>query len=206
MDRQAHWEQTHRAKAPTEVSWYQANPEPSLSLIRATCPALNDPIIDVGAGASVLVDQLLSAGFTRVACLDISPSALELSRRRLGDAAAAGVEWIVADVTRWSPPARQFAVWHDRAAFHFLSQDAERSAYARVAARAIRPGGAAIIATFATDGPRRCSNLDVRRSDRALMEADFGADFVVESELRAAHTTPWGAEQKFAWFTLRRRA
>ena len=204
-DRQAHWEQTHSARGPHEVSWYQASPEPSLSLIRATGIAKDDAIIDIGAGASVLVDHLLDAGYSRITCLDIAAPALAISQARLGAARAAGVEWIVADITKWTPPRARYAVWHDRAAYHFLTSEADRKAYAHASAAAVRPGGAAIIATFAPDGPLRCSNLDVRRCDRAMIEQDLGASFVIEDETRRSHTTPWGAEQKFAWFTLRRR-
>lgn len=204
-DRRSHWEHTHSARAAHEVSWYQALPEPSLSLIRDVGIAHNDAIIDVGAGASTLVDHLLDDGYTNLTCLDIAESALAASRTRLGEARAARVNWIVADITKWTPPEAGFALWHDRAAFHFLSADEERAAYVRCAARAVRPGGAAIIATFAPDGPARCSNLDVRRCDAEAIERDFQPHFSVERELRSPHTTPWGAEQKFAWFTLRRR-
>lgn len=204
-DRRSHWEQTHSARGPHEVSWYQASPEPSLSLIREAGAAKDDAIIDIGAGASTLVDHLLDAGYARVTCLDIAAPALAISRARLGSARAAAADWIVADITQWAPARAQYAVWHDRAAYHFLTTDADRRAYAHAAATAVRPGGAAIIATFASDGPLRCSNLDVRRCDSAMIEEDLGDSFVVESEMRRAHTTPWGAEQKFAWFTLRRR-
>lgn len=205
VDSRTHWEQTHGARAPHEVSWYQSIPEPSLSLIRSAGLSQADPIIDVGAGASTLVDHLLDTGIAAMTCLDIAEAGLAIAKARLGPRRAAMVQWIVADVTHWAPPEPKYALWHDRAAFHFLTQEADRRAYVAAATAAIRPGGLAIIATFAPDGPARCSNLDVRRGDSESFEREFGPAFALEAEVRETHTTPWGAEQKFAWFTLRRR-
>lgn len=175
-----------------------------MSLISATGVARHEPVLDVGAGASTLVDHLLREAYTDITCLDIAPDALERSRVRLGVEAASKVTWVTADITEWRPAPASVALWHDRATFHFLTTDADRAAYVRTLTTALRPNGSAIIATFATDGPTRCSDLDVRQYDEARLLADLGPPFQLVDTVRAPHVTPWGSEQKFVWFVLRR--
>ena len=163
-DRQAHWQNVYATKAENEVSWYQETPAPSLDLIAATGLPNDAAIIDVGGGASRLVDCLLDKGFHRVTILDLSAKALEETKKRLGRRAD-GIDWIVADVTTWEP-SHSYALWHDRAAFHFLIEPADRAAYVLRLKKAVRPGGHVIVATFAPDGPERCSGLPIVRYDR----------------------------------------
>ena len=162
MERRAHWEKVYRTKGENEVSWFQKSPSISLELIRATGVGINASIIDIGGGASRLVDALLDEGFTTITVLDLSEKALETSKARLGERSATNVKWVAADVTKWEP-LQTYDVWHDRAAFHFLTDAADRAAYADRILRAVRPGGYVIIGTFAVDGPERCSGLPVVR-------------------------------------------
>src|SRR3954447_6517607 len=150
-DRQAHWQSVYTQKGESEVSWFQENPAPSLAMIEQTGAAPGSAIIDIGGGASRLVDRLVERDFRKVTVLDLSRAALEVAKARLGDGAAQ-VQWLVADVTIWEPQ-DTYDIWHDRAAFHFLTDDADRAAYVARLGRAVRVGGYAIIATFALDGP-----------------------------------------------------
>lgn len=201
MNRREHWQDVYRSKAVESVSWYQATPEPSLGLIRAHA-APNQRIVDVGAGASGLVDALLAAGFGNLTVLDVSDEALAKSRARLG-VAAARVNWVAADVTTWRPNAA-CDLWHDRAVFHFLTEADDRRKYRETLAAALAPGGQAIIATFAADGPEKCSGLPVMRYDAPALAAELGAAFVLEESLRHEHTTPAGKVQPFTFCRLRR--
>jgi SAM-dependent methyltransferase len=200
MDRQAHWQEVYSSKDETGVSWFQERPATSLGLIEGCAPP-GARVVDVGGGASRLVDHLLERGY-RVTVLDVAEAALDKSRRRLGPRASeAG--WVAADVTSWQPPDR-FDVWHDRAVFHFLTDEADRRAYAAAMAAALPPGGHAIIGTFALDGPERCSGLPVRRYEPKTLAAEFAAAFVLESEQAEEHVTPGGKVQKFQFSVLRR--
>jgi 2-polyprenyl-3-methyl-5-hydroxy-6-metoxy-1,4-benzoquinol methylase len=201
-DRQTHWENVYAAKAEREVSWFQENPAPSLDLIAATGIASDAAIIDVGGGASRLVDRLLEKGFSRVAILDLSANALGETKKRLGVRADA-VDWIIADVTTWHP-STTYDLWHDRAAFHFLTEQADQSAYVDRLMKAVKPGGYVIIGTFALDGPERCSGLPITRRDAASLSAILGSDFQLTDERRHGHATPWGAIQQFQFSTFRR--
>jgi len=201
--RQTHWDNVYATRKPDSVSWYQPSAELSLSLIRASGIARGEPIIDIGGGASVLVDQLLEAGFVDVSVFDIAESALDASKARLG-ARAERVQWIVADILAWTP-ARAYALWHDRAAFHFLTQGAERARYRSVLARGLKSGGTAIIATFAEDGPERCSGLPVQRWSPQALASELGEDFQLVEQRRQEHLTPTGAIQKFTWCRFTRR-
>jgi SAM-dependent methyltransferase len=174
----------------------------SLRLIAGTGVSRSAPVIDVGGGASVLVDGLLEAGFTDVTVLDLSGAALASSRARLG-ARASSVQWTEADVTRADLPPRSFDLWHDRAVFHFLTDRADRLAYLRVLRHALRPGGHVVIATFAEDGPERCSGLPVRRYAPAQLHAELGSDFELLASEREAHVTPAGAVQRFQYSLFR---
>ncbi len=199
--RKTHWEQVYQDKPVDQVSWFQREPRRSLELIEASGTSKDAPIIDVGAGASVLVDQLLLNGYTDLSVLDISKNALDISKRRLGNHAT-DVAWLVDDVTEFQP-GRSYALWHDRAVFHFLTDPSQQSAYRSALMRALASGGQAIIGTFAVDGPLRCSGLEIAQYDAASMQAVMGADFTLLQESRESHTTPAGSTQNFAWFRLR---
>ncbi|HEX6386452.1 MAG TPA: class I SAM-dependent methyltransferase, partial [Anaerolineae bacterium] len=159
--------------APTKVSWYQEHPQLSLHFIQRTGVDLARRIIDVGGGASTLVDELLAHGFRRVTVLDISPAALRVAQQRLGKRAAA-VTWREADVTRTTLPARTYDVWHDRAVFHFLTDAEDRRRYVEAVQHAVRPGGHVIVATSSLDGPTHCSGLEVVRYDSQGLHQEFG--------------------------------
>lgn len=200
--RAAHWETVYAEHGETGVSWYQARPEVSLSMIEAAGIGPEDAIIDVGGGASRLVDHLLAAGYRNVAVLDIADRALRTATARLGPQAGR-VDWIVADVTAWRP-SRRFALWHDRAVFHFLTEAADRRAYVRTMDAALAPDGQAIIATFAPDAPPRCSGLPVVRYDAETIVAELGTRFRLIEQRREAHRTPAGRLQPFHYFRFAR--
>ena len=204
MNRKEHWNQVYQAKAPDDVSWFQTRPAISLKLIEATGIGKDKGIIDVGGGASVLVDFLLDAGFTKLAVLDISAAALEHAKQRLG-ASAGNVEWFEADVTGFNPPHR-FGLWHDRAVFHFLTDKADRQKYVQTLKRTLTPDGHVILATFATGGPLKCSGLDVARYDAPGICAELGAGFRLVEQVDETHVTPWDTRQKFSGFRFARNA
>ena len=203
MNRKDHWEQVYKTKAPDAVSWFQTRPTTSLKLIEAARVDKDAGIIDVGGGASVLVDFLLADGFRKVAVLDLSAAALEHARRRLGKRADS-VEWLPADVTTFQSP-RGFGLWHDRAVFHFLTDKADRQKYVETLKRTLTPDGHVIIATFAIDGPLKCSGLEVARYDAPSLCTELGADFQLLEQLEETHTTPWDTTQKFSYFRFHRR-
>ena len=198
MTRKQHWEVVYRTDGPTDVSWFQVRPDISLELIAATNAPRDGGIIDAGGGASTLIDYLLDAGYSRLAVLDLSTAALAHARARLGDRAAA-VEWFEGNVTSFDPPHR-FAVWHDRAVFHFLTDLSDRRGYVATLLRTLQPGGHVVLATFAPDGPPKCSGLEVVRYDEASMTAELGPGFVLRDSRRETHTTPWQTEQRFIYF------
>ena len=201
-DRRSHWRAIYAAKAENEVSWFQERPAASLALIGGSGLGVSARVVDVGGGASRLVDLLLADGWSALTVLDIAPEALAMARRRLGTVADR-VQWLATDVLRWTPP-RTFDLWHDRAVFHFLVDPADRAAYAKVMAAAVRPGGYAVIGTFAADGPERCSGLPVRRYDAAGLAAEFAMDFKPDATMSEEHRTPGGAIQRFQFVRLRR--
>jgi 2-polyprenyl-3-methyl-5-hydroxy-6-metoxy-1,4-benzoquinol methylase len=201
-DRRAHWDSVYRTKREEEVSWFQASPTVSLDLIHAAGAGRQASIIDVGGGVSRLVDALSDEGFADLTVLDISEQATETAKARLG-ARASGVRWIVADVTKWQPEGT-YDVWHDRAAFHFLTAPEDRAAYAERVRRAVRPGGHIIIGTFALDGPERCSGLPVVRHDAASIGAVLGPSFKLIESRRDNHQTPMGGSQKFQFSRFQR--
>jgi SAM-dependent methyltransferase len=201
--RREHWEAVYRTKGETDVSWFQDDPRLSLELIRAFAPADGGRMIDVGGGASVLVDRLLDLPFERIAVLDISEAALSKARSRLGERAPR-VKWIVADITE-AESLGTFDVWHDRAVFHFLTDAADQRKYVQLARRTVPVGGHLIIATFADDGPRRCSGLDVCRSNAKTMGTELGEGFSLVRDARETHTTPWGSSQAFFYGVFRRQ-
>lgn len=201
--RRQHWNRVYQTRTPDSVSWYQRRPDVSLALIAASGIAKDAGIIDVGGGASVLADHLLHLGYSNLAVLDVSGAALDVSRLRLG-ARAAAVEWFEADVTTFEPPHR-FALWHDRAAFHFLTSASDRAGYLATLVKTLKPGGTVIIATFAPEGPPKCSGLDVVRYDERSIAAELGAAFKLREVRREAHVTPGKAEQPFRYFRFERR-
>lgn len=204
QQRRDHWQTVFTTKGERDVSWFQERPDISLDMIAATGLGRDAAIVDIGGGASRLVDALVAQDFTHVSVLDISDAALATARARLG-AAAANVQWIAADVTRWQP-AQTYDVWHDRAAFHFLVAAQDRAAYAERVLLAVRPGGHVIIATFALDGPERCSGLPVMRHDAASIGTALGPAFELVESRRHDHPTPGGAVQRFQFSRFRRAA
>lgn len=202
MDSRSHWETVYRTKAAEEVSWYQPSAARSLALIRHVAPQLDAPIIDVGGGASVLVDGLLGAGYRDVTVLDLSTQALDAARQRLGPLAA-GVSWRDADIRTVELPAAHYGVWHDRAVFHFLTDPADRAAYVARVQSAVRVGGHVIVATFAEDGPTRCSGLPVMPYSAEGLHDAFGPAFELLASEREKHITPTGGLQTFVYCLCR---
>jgi SAM-dependent methyltransferase len=205
MAHRQHWDAVYRRRGAHDLSWFQPQAETSLRLIQGTGVAAREPLIDVGGGASTLVDGLLRAGHSQLTVLDLSAEALAVARARLG-AAAAGVRWVVADVTQAALPPAGFALWHDRAVFHFLTAAEDRARYRQAVRDAVRPGGHVVIATFAEDGPPACSDLPVMRYDSRALCAELGPGFTLRHSERQVHTTPTGAAQNFTWCVLQRSA
>jgi 2-polyprenyl-3-methyl-5-hydroxy-6-metoxy-1,4-benzoquinol methylase len=202
FNRQAHWQQVYNEKGESRVSWFQERPTVSLELIKAVGAKAGSSIIDIGGGASRLVDALIDEGYHDVTVLDLSESAVSIAKTRLGERSAR-VKWIVADVTQWEPPSA-YDLWHDRATFHFLTEASDRIAYVERLTKALRPGGHAIIGTFALDGPERCSGLPVVRYDSAGLSAALTPSFALVDMRRHDHQTPWGAIQYFQFSVFRR--
>ena len=198
MDAKSHWEQIYRTKPATQVSWYQQHPLLSLQYIRRTDVGKSGRIVDIGGGASTLVDRLLDEGFLHITVLDISAGAIAVARQRLGLQAAA-VAWLEADITQADLPYHGYDVWHDRAVFHFLTRREDRARYVDAVRKAVRPGGYVIVATFAADGPTRCSGLEVSRYDPEGLHNEFGKDFKLLDSSYEQHHTPLGMEQKFIY-------
>ena len=197
-----HWNTVYRTKAPDRVSWFQPKPEPSLRTLDELRVPTTASLIDVGGGASSLVDHLLDRGWTDLTVLDIAEPALTAAQARLGPAADR-VRWEVADVTQWRP-SRVYDVWHDRAVFHFLTDPTGREAYRGALGSSVAPGGLVLIATFALDGPERCSGLPVQRYDAAALSRELGAGFSLLRDWREAHTMPGGGQQNFNWCVFHR--
>lgn len=195
---QEHWEKVYQTKQPDTVSWFQEHATRSLELIRSIDAAPSAKIIDVGGGASTLVDDLLAGGFKQVSVLDLSASALDVARFRLGSLAP-DVTWIAGDITTVDMPAHAYDIWHDRAVFHFLTDPADRMAYVRQVMKSVKPGGHVIVAAFAPDGPEQCSGLPVARYDPDQLHSEFGASFELLEHCREEHTTPWGSIQQFVY-------
>lgn len=203
MDIKTHWEHIYETKAPTQVSWFQEHAQYSLQFIEDTGIQKSDQIIDIGGGASTLVDDLLAADFHNISVLDVSAAALQVARQRLGVRANV-VNWIEADVTQADLPAQTYDVWHDRAVFHFLIQPADRQRYVDTVRQAVRKGGHVIVATFAPDGPDHCSGLEVVRYSPESLHGEFGKDFELVDSTHEIHHTPFGTEQKFIYCYCRK--
>jgi 2-polyprenyl-3-methyl-5-hydroxy-6-metoxy-1,4-benzoquinol methylase len=202
VDRRQHWEGVYRNKATDEVSWFQPHAASSLRLIEG-CADRDAHIIDVGGGASVLVDGLLDAGYRHLTVLDLAESALAVCRTRLG-ARAQSVEWIAGDITQVELPAARYDVWHDRAVFHFLTDPADRARYVAQVLKSVKPGGHVIVATFGPGGPLQCSGLEVVRYAPEALHAEFGAPFHLLRHETEIHHTPAGREQEFVYCYCRR--
>jgi ubiquinone/menaquinone biosynthesis C-methylase UbiE len=197
-DNKQHWETVYSSKPSDAVSWYQPHADRSLQLIQATGLGPQAKVIDVGGGASTLVDDLLLHGYQDVSVMDLSASALAVARARQAPMEAR-VQWLVADVTTAELPAHAFDVWHDRAVFHFLTRAEDRQAYVAQVLRSVKPGGHVIVATFADDGPLQCSGLPVMRYAPEGLHAEFGEPFTLVAHQREAHTTPFGTVQQFVY-------
>lgn len=198
MDARAHWETVYGSKAPNAVSWFRPHLETSLALIGRSVPDRSASIIDVGGGESTLVDDLLSSGYRNVGVLDISQTALDVARKRLGPAAEQ-VHWILADVTQAVLLPHSYDVWHDRAVFHFMTEMEQRTAYVQRAASAVKRGGYVIVSTFGPEGPRKCSGLDVVTYDAQSLHDQFGVRFRLIESAKELHRTPFGTMQQFLY-------
>ncbi len=204
MQSKSHWERVYATRSPQAVSWYQPHANESLRLIRETGLPTSAAVIDVGGGASTLIDDLLHDGWTDLSVLDLSAAALAAARSRLGPDAER-VQWIEADVTTAALPAQRYDLWHDRAVFHFLTTAEERAAYVATVLRAVRPGGHVIVGSFAEDGPTECSGLPVMRYSADALHAEFGTPFTLLRHEREEHHTPAGKVQHFVWCWCRRQ-
>ena len=198
MNRKTHWESIYLDKSPLEVSWFQKEPRLSLQLITNTGLSTEAAIIDIGGGASVLIDHLFERGFRHLAVLDISGAALSHAKQRLGSSSEE-IEWFETDVTAFDSP-HPFDIWHDRAVFHFLTEAADRRRYVDTLKQTLKPGGHLIIAAFAIGGPTRCSGLDIVQYDADKLAQELGDDFTLVEQLSEIHVTPSNQEQLFAYF------
>lgn len=195
MDKAEHWENVYQTKSSAEVSWYEPNPKQSLELIVAAAGDSRGRVIDIGGGQSSLVDRLLDEGFSQVAVLDISQTAIEATKTRLGERASQ-VEWIVADITH-RDSLGEFDIWHDRAVFHFITDPQDRKHYLELLKRSLPIGGHFIVGTFAKGGPEKCSGLPICQYDAATMQVELGPSFVPVKCSEYLHTTPSGKPQQF---------
>ena len=198
MDRKTHWDCIFQTKVSEQLTWHQPHLQSSLDLIQRAAVGLQARLIDVGGGDSTLVDDLLALGFVRPTVLDISTVALQRARERLGGCVAE-VEWIEGDITQISLPLAAFDLWHDRAVFHFLTDPTDRQRYVHTVQTALEPGGHLVIATFAQDGPEKCSGLEVVRYSPDSLWRELGKDFQLRNSRAEIHCTPWGGEQRFMY-------
>ncbi len=204
MGDREHWDKIYRGKGPEAVSWYRPHLECSLRFIQGACLGADAALLDVGGGSSTLVDDLLALGFRNLTVLDLSEVALAQAKARLG-AQAAAVTWLVGDITDMELPAHHFDFWHDRAVFHFLTEEAARRRYVRAVRGAVKPDGHVLIATFGPRGPERCSGLQVARYSPDEIHAEFGDGFQRVAHDCEIHHTPWGTEQEFVYCLCRVR-
>jgi 2-polyprenyl-3-methyl-5-hydroxy-6-metoxy-1,4-benzoquinol methylase len=195
---ESHWEKVYKTKLPQEVSWYRRHLEISLNLIEEAALTHDAQVIDIGGGESTLVDDLVAVGYRNVTVLDISMTALEVAKARLGEGANK-VAWLCGDVTKYEFVSNRYDVWHDRAVFHFLTEPTDRAAYVRQVAHAVKPGGHVIVATFGPEGPAKCSGLDVVRYDPDSLHDQFGTRFKLLKHLTELHQTPAGSIQQFIY-------
>jgi len=198
VDVKTHWEKVYTTKAPDAVSWYRQHLETSLALIERAADAREASIIDVGGGESTLVDDLLLRGYTNLTVLDVSQTAIEVTKKRLGSAAEQ-VHWLVGDIVEIELEPRTYDLWHDRAVFHFLTTPEHRLAYVRQVTRAVKPGGHVIVSTFGPEGPTKCSGLDVLRYDTESLHSEFGGRFRLVESTKEVHQTPFETTQQFLY-------
>lgn len=203
MESKEHWEKIYGTKAASEVSWFQEHADLSVKLIKNSDVSAAASIIDVGGGASVLVDDLLANGYKDVTVLDLSASAIATAKERLGKAAG-HVKWVEANILDLELPAAAYDIWHDRAVFHFLTDDKDRNRYVEQVLHAVKPGGVVIVATFAEDGPTECSGLPVMRYSAEQLHSEFGEPFMLVDHEKQSHHTPEGNEQKFVYCFFRK--
>lgn len=204
FDARTHWQNVYLNKAPSEVSWYQVEPTLSLQLIDRCDLQPTDPIIDVGGGASVLVDRLLDRGYSRVSVLDVAGQALAASRGRLG-VKAERARWVECDITAYSPQT-QFSLWHDRAVFHFLTDPSDRKDYVSALTNGLTLGGYLILASFAIGGPEKCSGLPIVQYDGDKLRRELGPEFELLEQRNESHATPSGRTQAFTYLRFVRRS
>jgi 2-polyprenyl-3-methyl-5-hydroxy-6-metoxy-1,4-benzoquinol methylase len=193
-----HWENVYATRAPESVSWYRAHLETSLALIERATDARSASIIDIGGGESTLVDDLLLRGYGNITVLDVSETAIEVTKMRLGPLAEQ-VRWLVADIAAVDLKPHAYDLWHDRAVFHFLTTPERRMAYVRQVTRAVKPGGHLIVSTFGPEGPRECSGLEVVRYDAGSLHGEFGGQFRLVESSKELHQTPSGTTQQFLY-------
>jgi 2-polyprenyl-3-methyl-5-hydroxy-6-metoxy-1,4-benzoquinol methylase len=196
MDIKTHWDKVYTSKAPDAVSWYRPHLETSLALIERAAGRRSASIIDVGGGESTLVDDLIARGYENITVLDISQTAIDVTKKRLG-LMAEQVHWLVADITEPQLDHGAYDVWHDRAVFHFLTSREHRTAYVRQVGHAVKPGGHVIVSTFGPEGPTKCSGLDVIRYDANSLHGQFGVRFRLVESSKELHRTPFGGTQQF---------
>jgi SAM-dependent methyltransferase len=202
MNVETHWEKIYREKAPDAVSWYRPHLETSLALIEKAAPERSVSIIDVGGGESTLVDDLLAHGYQIITVLDVSQTAIDVTKKRLGPASK-GVQWVTADIVNGELAPNAYDVWHDRAVFHFLTAMDHRVAYVRQVARALKPGGHVLVSTFGPEGPTKCSGLEVVRYDAESLHEEFGVRFRLLDSIKELHNTPFGTTQQFLYCLCR---
>jgi cyclopropane fatty-acyl-phospholipid synthase-like methyltransferase len=204
MNKKDHWEEIYKDKSSIEVGWYQKEPTTSLSIIRNLPLESGDNIIDVGGGASTLVDSLLDEGFSNITVLDLSSNALSLAKQRIGNKAQL-INWKVEDVTLYSRE-RNYSLWHDRAVFHFLTDKNDREKYRKVLEESVSEGGHVIIAAFSIGGPTKCSGLDIVQYDAEKLKNELGSFFKLTTEKAEMHITPSGKEQSFGYYVFTKTA
>jgi SAM-dependent methyltransferase len=193
-----HWESVYGRKQVDQVSWFRPHLDQSLAYVERAALPLDAAIIDVGAGAATFIDDLLAKGYSRLTAVDLSATALDIARNRLGERGA-GVKWLVGDITRLELPEKTYDFWHDRAVFHFLRDPDERARYVATVRRALKPGGHIVVATFGPQGPERCSDLDTMRYSGDQLHGEFGPGFKKVDELTELHPTPSGKQQEFVY-------
>ena len=198
MDTKTHWEKVYTTKEPETVSWYRAHLDTSLALIERAAHSRSASIIDIGAGESTLVDDLVAKGYENITALDVSQTAIDVTKKRLG-LLAERVNWIVADITHVELEPLAYDVWHDRAVFHFLTSVEQRAAYVRNVSTAVKSGGHVIVSTFGPEGPTRCSGLEVMRYDADSLHNEFGVRFRLVESSKELHNTPFGTTQQFLY-------
>ena len=203
MESKAHWEHIYKSMGVREVSWFQEHAAQSIELIKKTGVSLAAKIIDVGGGASTLVDDLIEQGYSEITVLDISGTALRRSQKRLGQRASL-VKWMEVDITRAELDPNFYDVWHDRAVFHFLTNKTDRAQYVRAVLRSVKMGGHIIVASFGLDGPEKCSGLNIVRYSAESMHREFGDDFELVDTTTEVHHTPFGTDQQFIYCYCRK--